>query len=244
MSGMARSKFRLMSVLALVCLMLLLALGTWQVQRLVWKEDLLATIDTRIHSAPRLLETSLKTEPGTDYWPVTVAGTFRHESERHFFATWNGQSGYDVYTPFEIAPKAFVFVNRGFVPFDRKEAKTRAEGQIVGPVTIEGLTRSVLDKKPSWVVPENQPDKNIFYWKDIKSMQASANLPAGATVLPVFVDALKSATPPSGLPVGGVTIIDLPNNHLQYAITWYGLAAALAGVWIVMAVRQREPSAA
>ena len=85
------------------------------------------------------------------------------------------------------------------------------------------------------MVPENQPEKNIFYWKDRDAMAQTAGLPPGAEVLPFFVDADASPNP-GGLPVGGVTIIDLPNNHLQYALTWYGLAAALAavlGVWLV-----------
>ncbi len=60
-------------------------------------------------------------------------------------------------------------------------------------------------------------------------MAATAGLPTGAKVLPFFIDAGKAPNP-GGLPVGGVTIIDLPNSHLQYAVTWYGLAAALAGV--------------
>ena len=76
-------------------------------------------------------------------------------------------------------------------------------------------------------MPDNDPAKNIFFWKDLDAMAASAGLPRRATVLPFFVDA--DATPnPGGLPIGGVTTIDLPNNHLQYALTWYGLAAALA----------------
>ncbi|TIS72154.1 MAG: hypothetical protein E5W94_31685, partial [Mesorhizobium sp.] len=70
------------------------------------------------------------------------------------------------------------------------------------------------------------------------AMAASAGLPAGAGLVPFFIDA--DATPnPGGLPVGGVTIIDLPNSHLQYAVTWYGLAAALAGVLIF---RLRRPA--
>ena len=240
---MTVSKFRLMSVLTLCCLAILIALGTWQVRRLGEKEALLATIDQRIHASPRPLETWFKTEPGTDYWPVIVTGHFRHESERHFFATHEGRSGYYIYTPLETAPNAFVFINRGFVPFDRKEAATRPDGQVSGLVTIEGLARATLDRKPSWAVPENAPEKNIFYWKDINAMQQSAGLPTAAIVLPLFIDAAKSATPATGLPMGGVTLIDLPNNHLQYAVTWYGLAAALAAIWGVMAWRQRHPSA-
>ncbi len=82
-------------------------------------------------------------------------------------------------------------------------------------------------------MPENDTAKNVFYWKDLAAMTASAGLDTARTV-PLFVDA--DATPnPGGLPLGGVTQVDLPNNHLQYAVTWYGLAVALAGVLIAPA---------
>lgn len=235
------SRFALFSLVALAVFAVLMSLGAWQVRRLAWKEDLLSTITTRVKSPPVPLADWLAKQPLEEYRPVTLAGTFRHESERHFFATHEGNSGYFVYTPLETAPGMFIFVNRGFVPFDRKDANTRKDGQVEGRVAIEGVARTVLAEKPSWAVPDNEPDKNIFYWKDIVSMRQSAGLPDGAVVVDAFVDAGAGATPPSGLPIGGVTLIDLPNNHLQYALTWYGLAGALVCVWSVMAWRQRKP---
>ncbi len=81
-------------------------------------------------------------------------------------------------------------------------------------------------KSSSSLVPDNDPAKNVFYWKDRDAMARSAGLRATAEIVPVFIDC--SATPnPGGYPIGGVTLIDLPNSHLQYAVTWYGLAAAL-----------------
>lgn len=238
MQSMSWTKFAVMSVFAFLVFATLCALGNWQVNRLAQKEDLIKTIQSRIYQPPRPIETFLKTEPGTDYWPVKLSGAFHHDSERHFFATFEGQSGYFVYTPLEIAPNGFVFINRGFVPFDKKEAAKRSEGQTQGVVNITGLARSILTEKPSSSLPDNDAAKNIFYWKDFSAMRDTAGLPSGATVLEVFVDADKTATPPSGMPIGGVTIIDLPNSHLQYAVTWYGLAATLLGIWIVLAWRQ------
>ncbi|MFN3765074.1 MAG: SURF1 family protein [Aliihoeflea sp.] len=217
---------------SVVALVVLLILGTWQVQRLHWKEDLLATIAARVESAPRPLAEIEALDAGTgdvDYWPTRAEGTFVHSAERHFFATHQGSSGYYVYTPLRLDDGRFLFVNRGFVPFDRKDAETRMEGQVEDRVAIEGLARNRLDEKPSFIVPENEPDKNIFFWKDIDLMAATAGLPEGAEVLPFFLDADETPNP-GGLPIGGVTMIDMPNNHLQYAITWYGLALALVGV--------------
>ena len=234
-----QGRSRLRTALALgfgfVAFVLLLGLGTWQVQRLHWKEGILQTIDQRMHAAPVSLsevEARFASTGDVDYVPVTVTGTFVHEGERHFFSTWQGASGFDVYTPLHLADGRYLLVNRGFVPYELKDAAKRPKGQVTGEVTITGLARNPLTEKPSRMIPDNDPAKNIFYWKDRDVMAATAGLPAGYKLVPIFVDA-NNAPNPGGLPVGGVTIIDLPNNHLQYAVTWYGLAAALAGVLLV-----------
>lgn len=217
---------------SVVVFAILLALGTWQVERLHWKEGLLATIDERTHSAPvDLAEIEKIARDGGDieYRPVTLHGSFVNSGERHFLSTWQGQSGFDVHTPLKLEDGRYIFVNRGFVPYDRKDPSTRPDGQVKGEVTITGLARTPPPEKPSFVVPQNTPGENIFYWKDLKAMADTAGLPAGAEVLPFYVDADDSSNP-GGLPVGGVTIIDLPNNHLQYAFTWYGLALVLAAI--------------
>ncbi|WP_292163943.1 SURF1 family protein [Mesorhizobium sp.] len=236
----SRPKTALLLGLGLVLLFTLLALGTWQVQRLYWKEGLLRTIDQRTHSVPVPLAEVEKRFAATgdvDYTPVTMTGTFLHRGERHFFATWEGQSGFDVFTPLHLEDGRFVLINRGFVPYDLKDAAKRPQSQLAGQVTVTGLARNPLPAKPSMMLPDNDPKKNIFYWKDRDAMAASAGLPAGAGLVPFFVDA-DATSNPGGLPVGGVTVIDLPNSHLQYAVTWYGLAVALAGVLIF---RLRRP---
>ncbi|OQM74740.1 SURF1 family protein [Manganibacter manganicus] len=238
----ARSRRRLILALVLgpIGIVILLGLGTWQVQRLHWKEDLLHTIEQRMHSAPiSLADAEMRfTETGdVNYVPVTVSGTFFNQGERHFFSTWEGQSGFDVYTPLRLDDGRYLLVNRGFVPYDRKDPATRPQGQVTGPVTITGLARNPLSAKPSRIIPDNEPKENIFYWKDRDTMAATAGLPAGYTLVPFLLDADKTPNP-GGLPVGGVTIVNLPNNHLQYAITWYGLAAALAGVLLISLLRR------
>lgn len=229
-------------VLVLACAFsVLIALGTWQVYRLQWKEGLLADIDARTQ-APAVslseMEERWAAEGTVEYWPVTAEGEFLHDAERHFFATWKGQSGFYVYTPLSLRDGRAVFVNRGFVPYDRKDAATRGQGQVEGTVTVTGLARDPLSEKPSFIVPENEPDKNVFYWKDIAAMAATAGLPESVEIVPFFVDA-NDAPNPGVLPVGGVTLIDLPNNHLQYAVTWYGLALALVGVAVFRFRRRR-----
>lgn len=224
----------------LAALAILLSLGTWQVERLQWKEKLLADIAERRVAPPVTLgEIEAMAARGEDieYRPVTVTGVFANNRERHFFATWRGQTGYYVYTPLQLADGRFLFVNRGFVPYEAKEPEMRKQGQLTGEQTVTGLARARLAEKPSAIVPENDLAKNIFYWKDLDAMAASTGIAADRLV-PFFIDA-GDAPNPKGLPIGAVTQFDLPNNHLQYALTWYGLAAALVGVMLYARFRRK-----
>jgi surfeit locus 1 family protein len=227
------------AVLAIV-FAILISLGTWQMQRLHWKEGLLQAIAERRSAPPVTLAEveKISAEGGDiDYRTVNVSGTFDHSKERHFFATYNGRTGYYVFTPLNIEDGRALFVNRGFVPFELKDSSTRLAGELPASVAIHGLARPKLAEKPSSLVPDNDLAKNIFYWKDLDTMASSVGLPA-EKVVPFFVDA--DATPnPGGLPIGGVTQFDLPNSHLQYALTWYGLAGALVVVSGVFLMRRK-----
>ncbi|MEP3196987.1 MAG: SURF1 family protein [Lentilitoribacter sp.] len=220
---------------------ILIILGSWQMQRLEWKETLLSNIEQRLASNPIDLSAILQLSNAGEefeYQPVSVTGVFDHTKERHFFATHNGFSGYYVYTPM-MGDFGVIFINRGFVPFDFKESTNRLEGQIDGSVTVTGLARKMLDEKPSSVVPENDMDKNIYYWKDLRSMAQTTGLSfEDPKLLKLFIDADETPNP-GGFPQGGVTIIDLPNNHLQYAFTWYGLAATLLCIVVIFLFRRK-----
>lgn len=218
-------------ILVLIALAILISLGTWQVERLHWKEGLLADIAEQQVAAPVPLadiEAMAAASGDIEYRKVTATGRYINNKERHFFATWRGQTGYYIYTPLELADGRALFVNRGFVPFENKEPEMRMQGQLTDQQTVTGLARQKLPGKPSWVVPDNDVAKNIFYWKDLDVMAESVGLDK-ARVIPFFVDA-DSTPNPAGLPIGGVTQVDLPNDHLQYAFTWYGLAAVLVVV--------------
>ncbi|PDV88699.1 cytochrome c oxidase assembly protein [Rhizobium sp. H4] len=217
-------------MLVLIALAILISLGTWQVERLHWKEGLLADIATRQAAAPVPLADieAMAASGDIEYRKVTATGRYINNKERHFFATWRGQTGFYVYTPLELADGRILFVNRGFVPYENKEPEMRTQGQLTDQQTVTGLARAKLPGKPSSLVPDNDVAKNIFFWKDLDVMAESVGLDK-ARVLPFFVDA-DSTPNPAGLPIGGVTQVDLPNDHLQYALTWYGLAAVLVVV--------------
>ncbi len=223
-------------VSVIISLAVLVALGNWQVQRLHWKEGLLASIEQRIQSSPVALQTAVTQWQQTadvDYLPVRLDGTFRHAEEQHFLATHDGQSGWYVYAPLQLRDGRVVIVNRGFVPYALKEPGNRPWQPVAGVQDLRGLARNPLHDKPGWMLPDNAPEDRIWYWKDFGGMAEAMNL-QNETVVPFFVD--LAATPvTTGGPIGGVTRVSLPNRHLEYAITWFGLAAALvliAGVFV------------
>ena len=228
-------------IATLIGLAILIALGTWQVKRLAWKEGLIAEIDTRMKSAPvplASIEERFKTEGDVDYFPISLTGAIQNENEQYFLSTHDGQSGWNVYAPLQLADGRFVMLNRGFVPYELRDPAKRPGSQPDGARTIAGLARNPLPGKPSSITPENDAKSNTWYWKDLSGMAANAGI-APDRLLPFFVDDW-SERDPAALPVTRTTIISLPNNHLQYAFTWYGLAAALAGVWGVMTFRGKS----
>ncbi len=238
---MSRARYWSAVVLCLAGIAILLNLGAWQVERLTWKEGIVRTIDARIHAEPRpVAEIARLAEAGEDieYIPVTVRGRFLHDGERYFLSTHDGEAGWHVYTPLALTGAGdVVFVNRGFVPYALKDPATRPLGQAEREVEITGLARNAQDEKPGGMVPDNDPAQGVFFWKNIDEMAQGLDLESGARVLPLIVDAGPGAAE-GGYPIGGVTVIDIPNNHLQYAITWFSLAFLMAGMLVILVVTQ------
>jgi surfeit locus 1 family protein len=130
-------------------------------------------------------------------------------------------------TPLELPSGASVIVNRGFVPLGSKDPASRAAGQSAGGITVTGLLR--MPEQAGWFAPQNDPARNAWYRRDPGEIARTQKLERAA---PFTIDA--DATPnPGGLPEGGRTRLNLPNDHLGYALTWFGLALALAGVFAV-----------
>ena len=231
---------------------ILVSLGLWQWQRLHWKEALIAQVDSRIHAAP-------VPAPGpaawpaldlaeADFTPVTVSGRFNLDQEALLYATLSepkgpvGGVGWSVFVPLVTDEGWIVYVNRGFVPDQRRDPAARSEGEPTGHVTVTGLLRR--PERPSHLFSDGMSRNNQWFAREPALYAKAAGLPADR-VAPYSIDA--DATPnPGGLPQGGETIIVFPNNHLQYVITWFGLALALVGVFVVYArgvLRRKDDSA-
>jgi surfeit locus 1 family protein len=217
--------------------LVLLGLGTWQVERLFWKERLIAARQAAVTAPPVALPPSRAAAEALEYHHVAVTGRFLNDRELFLGATSAaGRPGYHVITPMALADGSSLLVDRGFIPEDRRAAATRMAGELAGEVRLTGLLRVAPGGKPHWFLPDNSAERNYWFYVDMPAMAAAARL---ERVLPFYVDA--DATPnPGGLPLGGQTRLDLPNDHLQYAITWYALAAGLAAVYIVFARRRRR----
>jgi surfeit locus 1 family protein len=218
------------TVFTVPVMLLLLGLGSWQIERLFWKRELIAQRQAAVTAAPVTVPRSLGEARGMEFHHVTDEGVYLHDKEIFLGATSEaGRNGYQVLTPLQESGGRIVFVNRGFIPAELKDPAKRSAGEIAGTVRVQGLLRFAPAKKPAWFLPDNRPDLNYWFWVDLPAMAAADQLDR---VAPFYIDA--DATPnPGGWPRGGVTRLELPNDHLQYAITWFSLAVALAVIYFL-----------
>ena len=227
------------SIAAFVAFAILCGLGTWQVQRLHWKEALIARVSAGLKAAP-VPAPGPKAWPTLDfgkseYEPVTVTGRFDNAKEIHVLYALTepkgpiGGRGYFVMTPFTTTDGWIVYVNRGFVPAAKVDPATRLEGQVEGETTVVGPLRQ--PGRRSWFMPADNVAKNQWISRDPALYAAAEGLPA-KEVAPYIIDERYDPARPGGLPQGGETVVSFPNNHLGYLITWYGLALSLALVYV------------
>jgi surfeit locus 1 family protein len=227
----------------LLAFAVLVGLGTWQLQRKAWKEDLIATLTARLDAAPEpLLSPTLwprQKQAADEYRRVTFSAAFDHAKEALVYAAPSAfrpdvsGPGYWVLTPARLADGSTVIVNRGFVPEGRQDPTTRALGQVAGTQQITGAMR--WPDQRHWFTPQDDPARNLWFVRDPAAIAAAKGL---AAVAPFYVEQ-EAPVPPGGLPQPGKLAVALADNHLQYAITWYGLALALLAVSAVYAFRSR-----
>ena len=215
-------------------ILILLALGSWQVQRLIWKTELNEERSAQFQAEAVMLPAALDDPAPFAYRRVWLEGRFRHDAEMFLAArTHDRRVGYQIITPFERADGTVVLVNRGWIPLDNKEPETRLGGQIRGAHRLEGVV--VPGGRAGWFTPDNEPENNIWFWTDTEALAAKAGIPASS----YLVDA-GPAPNPGGLPVGGQTKVELRSEHMQYIVIWYALAIGLAVIYVLFMRRGRH----
>lgn len=231
------------SVATLIAFAILVFLGMWQLDRKAWKEGLLSAIGSRAFGeAGAPVEEArwpVWNAASDEFRKVRLTGEFLHENEMplHGIAELRRREpllGFYLFTPLRRPDGTVVVINRGFVPSELRDPASREAGQVKGPVTVVGLVRAPEERGA--FVPANDPSRNEWFVRNLRDMAAARGL---ERIAPFYVDA--DATPnPGGWPKGGQTRIALPNKHLEYALTWFGLGASLLGVFGVFAWRRLQ----
>lgn len=222
---------------ALALVAAFIALGVWQVQRLAWKTELIAQVDSRIHAAPvpapQPADWATITRENDQYRQVFVRGVYLHDRETLVQAVTDLGAGFWVLTPMRTDKGFDVLVNRGFVPADRRKADTRAAGQLGGEQEVVGLLR--ITEPHGGFLRANDPAGDRWRSRDVEAIAAARGL---ADVAPYFIDA--GARPnPGGWPRGGLTVVRFPNSHLAYALTWFGMAILTVVGWVILMRHRR-----
>jgi surfeit locus 1 family protein len=200
-----------------------LALGTWQVERLFWKLDLIARVDARIHADPVPAPSGAISAAEDEYRRVTATGLFEHDKSVLVQAVTERGAGFWLLTPLHLADSSTILVNRGFLPADRRDPAARVVSELAaGPVAVTGLLR--ISEPGGSFLRSNDPANDRWFSRDVAAIAAAKGLTG---VVPYFIDA--DATPNAGgLPIGGLTVVAFRNSHLVYALTWLALAAMSA----------------
>lgn len=220
-----------------------ISLGVWQVERLAWKEALMARVAQHVQAAP-------VAAPGPAAWPhlqreadeyrrLSVTGRFVHERETLVRASTALGSGYWVLTPLQANQGFWVLVNRGFVPTEMSARAARQAPEPVGEQTVVGLLR--LSEPGGSVLQKNDAPHGRWYSRDVQAIAAAQSLPEHS-VAPYFIDLTAPEGPATDAswPRRGLTVLQFSNNHLVYALTWFALAAMTAGAMGYLVADERR----
>lgn len=241
-----RALIALVGALALACAGFA-ALGAWQVERLAWKQGLIARVERQRHAAPSPApgpaQWAALQRDADEYRQVTVRGEFVHARETLVAATTVLGSGYWVLTPLHSDEGHWVLVNRGFVPPEWRERARRRADEPQGMQVVTGLLR--LSEPGGRLWQHNDPQAGRWYSRDVAAIAAARELPAatpGVPMAPYFIDAGADGPNVRGAawPRAGLTVVHFSNNHRVYAATWFALAAMAAGAIGYLLIDERR----
>ncbi|QND58769.1 SURF1 family protein [Mesorhizobium huakuii] len=215
-----------LALLGLLGVLVFLGLGIWQLERRVWKLDLIARVDQRIHAAvadaPGPESWNGMTTTGYEYSHVRLTGRLLGGANTLVQAVTELGGGYWVLTPMRTDRGFVVLVNRGFIPQERKAEFEQESGGFASSTVIDGLLR--MSQPGGGFLRNNNVAGNRWYSRDVAAIATARGLTNN--VAPYFVDAEASGV--DGWPRGGLTVVTFRNSHMVYALTWFTLAAMLA----------------
>jgi surfeit locus 1 family protein len=223
-----------MTVACVILFAILCGLGVWQgMIRLPWKLALIATMNDHMVAAPVGLDkiVALHGEEA-QYRRVTLHGRFDHAKEAYVFTTGGGTGVYHVLTPFIVDDGRILIVDRGLVTKEKLDPAMRVAGSVSGETQVTGVWRT--PDKAGFFTPAPDAAHRVWYSRDLAAIAAADHI---ALAAPVVIEA-DAAPNPGGWPKGGQTLVDLPNSHLSYAVTWFGLAICLLGVWLAYHIQK------
>ncbi len=222
------------TLLTLPTLVVLAGFGSWQLQRLDWKETLIAEREAGMAAAAINLPATAELASFV-HRRVAVAGSFLHDSELSFGArVHEGVSGIEILTPLRLEDGRIVLVNRGWVPLKLADRSRRPESLDRGRVAVAGVLRPA-QHSTGWLGPRNDAAAGHWFFYEVAAMARHL----GLDLPPVVIEALPSSDP-ARLPVGRMPATSLTSHHLQYAITWYALALVLAAIYLIYHLRREE----
>jgi surfeit locus 1 family protein len=225
------------SLVTLVAFLTFVGLGTWQLQRKAWKEGLISALDQRVSTVPVALPERkdwAHLDPSTDeFRRVKFSAAFIPGQEALVYAAGSALRGdvsgpgYWVFAVAQVPSLGRVVVNRGFVPEGRQDPATRRSGELSASMTMVGAMR--WPEARGFFAPADDPGRNLWFVRDHVAIAAAKGW---GDVAPFYVE-LENPTPPGGLPHPAALKPTLRNEHLQYAITWYGLALVVAVMFVI-----------
>jgi len=214
---------------ALVGIVVLCGLGTWQVQRLTWKQSLIATLNARLAAGPVPLNTVVtQIGDGTDieFLKVTATGRWLAGEDKLMLSALDGRPAWEVVTPFATTDGHVVLVDRGHIPDEMRQSFLESKETATADVDLTGILRRHAAGRDTFS-PNNNAAANSWYWWDVPAMMGESHLAPDLKSLPVVIHLLPTAGD-QGYPRPPAPGANLRNSHLQYAVTWYSLAAVLA----------------
>ena len=206
---------------------LLISLGSWQLSRLAEKTELIAQFEQRSNASAISIFQVSKPVEGFEFQRVVAKGKYLNQSEIYLTGrTYEGNAGFHVVTPFSTSD-GVILINRGWVSEAYREPSARPFSLIEGETLVEGILR--LPGRKGYFVPENEPEAG--FWFTLKPAEIARHLKQKDMIKNYYIDVIRTGDIIT-LPIAAEVNIDVPNSHFNYALTWFGLALALIGVYL------------